>query len=105
MLHGAAPETDLHVCPACTRAFVVPVSVVELLDHQRCLVELQCMNCGLASLGAHADSELIELDRRLDEAQDQMREALAIFEVAEDLDAVDRFVRALRDDHVLPEDF
>jgi hypothetical protein len=95
----------LHICDACTRDFIVPVSVVELLDHERCLVELACTNCGTSALSVHDDRSLMELDRHLDSAQEQMREAIAVLEIADELDRVDRFVRALRADHILPEDF
>lgn len=96
---------DLHVCDRCSRDFVVPVSVVDLLDDGRCVVELGCMNCGTAWLGVHDDRSLTELDRHLDLAQDQMREAVEVLSVADGLDRIDRFVRALRAGHVLPEDF
>ncbi len=99
-----APPT-LHVCDACRRDFIVPVSVVELVDNGRCLVELTCTNCGISSLGMHDDESLMELDRHLDEAQAQMREAIQVVEIADELERVDRFVRALRDDLILPEDF
>ena len=101
----ATTPPDLHVCDACTRAFIVPVSVVDLIDGDRCIIELSCANCGTTSLGVHDDRSLMELDRRLDAAQDQMREAIEVLEIADDLDRIDRFVRALRDDHILPEDF
>ncbi len=108
MLHrqdDTRTATDPCVCDACARDFIVPVSVVDLIDHDRCVVELQCMNCGIASLRVHEDRELMELDRHLDAAQEQMREAIEMLEISDDLDRVDRFVRALRDDHILPEDF
>jgi hypothetical protein len=98
-------DGSLHVCASCTRDFIVPVSVVDLIDHDRCIVELACTNCGTAALGVHDDRSLMELDRRLDEAQEQMREAIQVLEIADDLDRVDRFVRALRADQILPEDF
>ena len=96
---------SLHICDACDRDFIVPVSVVDLIDHERCVVELTCTNCGTTSLGVHDDQSLMELDRRLDRAQNQMREAVEVLEVADELDRIDRFVRALRDDLILPEDF
>jgi hypothetical protein len=109
MLHrqddtSAAPA-GLHVCETCARDFIVPVSVVDLIDGDRCIVELTCANCGTTSLGVHDDRSLMELDRRLDAAQDQMREAIEVLEIADELDRIDRFVRALRADHILPEDF
>jgi hypothetical protein len=100
-----AARRDLHVCEACARDFIVPVSVVDLIDRDRCIVELACMNCGTASLGVHDDRSLMELDCRLDEGQALIREAIAVLEVADELERVDGFVRALRAGHVLPEDF
>ena len=58
-----------------------------------------------ASLGVHDDRSLMELDRRMDRAQHQMREAIEVLEVADELERVDRFVRALQADLILPEDF
>jgi hypothetical protein len=96
---------DLSVCSSCARDFIVPVSVVDLIDDDRCVVELQCTNCGITALRVHDDHELMELDRRLDAAQALMQEAIEVLELSDDLDRVDRFVRALRADHILPEDF
>ena len=95
----------LHNCDTCERDFVVPVSVVDLIDHDRCVVELACNNCGTASLQTHHDRALMELDRHMDAAQDQMRETIELLELSDELDRVDRFVRALRAGHILPEDF
>ena len=103
--HDDITAPDLHVCDTCDRDFIVPISVVDLIDRDRCIVELECMNCGTASLRVHDDRSLMELDRQLDVAQNLMREAVEVLEIADELERVDRFVRALRDDHVLPEDF
>ena len=107
MLHRQEDTTtpDVCVCTACERDFIVPISVVDLIDHDRCVVELQCTNCGTSSLRVHEDRELMELDRRLDSVQAQMRETVEMLEISDDLDRIDRFVRALRADHILPEDF
>ena len=103
--HGHTATADLHVCIECGRDFVVPVSVVDLIEPDRCVVELACTNCGTASLGVHDDRDLMELDRHLDEAQAKIREALEVLQVSDGLDHVDRFVRALRAGHIWPEDF
>ena len=96
---------SLHVCTACDRDFIVPVSVVDLIDHDRCIVELTCTNCGITSLGVHDDQTLMELDRRLDGAQEQMRSALEILETIDEWERVEAFAQAIHDDHILPEDF
>ena len=95
----------LHVCAACDRDFIVPVSVVDLIDHERCIVELACTNCGISSLGVHDDRSLMELDRRLDDAQFQMRNALDVIEAIDEWERVEAFAAALHADHILPEDF
>ena len=107
MLHRQDDITtpDVCVCMTCSRDFIVPISVVDLIDHDRCVVELQCTNCGTTSLRVHEDRELMELDRQLDAVQAQMRETIEMLEISDDLDRIDRFVRALRADHILPEDF
>ena len=96
---------SLHVCDACDRDFIVPVSVVDLIDHDRCIVELACTNCGITSLGVHDDRSLMELDRRLDDAQSQMRNALDVIEAIDEWERVEAFAQAIHDDHILPEDF
>ena len=96
---------DLQFCDACQRDFIVPVSVVDLIDADRCIVELACSNCGTTSLGVHNDHTLMALDRSLDASQEQMLEAIEVLRIADELDRVDRFVRALRAGHILPEDF
>jgi hypothetical protein len=96
---------DLSTCDTCEQDFVVPISVVDLLEDDRCLVELACNNCGTASLRVHTEEALMELDQRLDDAQGLMREAVEVLEIADELDRIDGFVRALRAGHVLPEDF
>ncbi len=97
--------TELHVCKDCSRPFVVPLSVVDLIDHDRCIVELHCTNCGRTALGVHDDASLEELDRELDETQAAMRESLELLAFMDELERIDRFADALRRDLVLPEDF
>ena len=98
-------QDGLHVCDSCDRDFIVPVSVVDLIDHDRCIVELACTNCGTSSLGVHDDQSLMELDRRLDCAQTQMRNALDVIEAIDEWERVEAFAAALHADHILPEDF
>ena len=98
-------QDTLHICDRCDRDFIVPVSVVDLIDHERCVVELTCTNCGTTSLGVHDDRALMELDRHLDAAQQRMRNALEVFDYLDEVERVDRFARALQDDLILPEDF
>lgn len=95
----------LHVCDGCRRPFVVPISVLAVLADGRCVVELSCANCGRVSIGSHGDDALEALDRELDEATAALHDAAAVLGLVEDLERVDRFAAALRDDLILPEDF
>lgn len=102
----AAPATDLHVCPACRRTFVVPSRILEVLPDQRHYrVELRCNSCGWSAVGTYDEDTMETFDRELDRAQEQVRrtaDALSERNLREEIEA---FARALRDDLVLPEDF
>jgi hypothetical protein len=104
MRHSLHPE-PLHVCGDCNRPFVVPVSIVDLVDRDRAVVELHCTNCGLTILGVHDDADLEALDRELDSTLEEIREAAAIMAHVDDLERIDAFADALRRDLILPEDF
>ena len=95
----------LHVCGDCSRPFVVPLSVVDLVDRDRAVVELHCTNCGRTVVGVHDDAALEALDRELDDSLEAIREAAALLAHLQDLERVDAFAEALRRDLILPEDF
>jgi hypothetical protein len=95
----------LHICQACHKPFVVPLSIVDILDADRYVVELWCANCDRCTLSAHYDAELEQLDRELVNSTTQIRAALEVIETVDDLLRVDRFADALHSDHILPEDF
>lgn len=84
---------------------MVPLSVVDLLDRDRAVVELHCTNCGHTVLGVHDDASLADLDRELDATSESMRESLELLVRVDALERIDAFADALRRDLVLPEDF
>ena len=96
---------ELQVCVRCTRPFVVPMSIVDILDADRYLVEMSCTNCGHTALAPHYDEELEALDFELQASADQIREALDVLALVAEHEWADRFAAALQDDHILPEDF
>ena len=104
MRHSLRPE-PLHVCTGCHRPFVVPVSIVDLIDRDRAVVELHCTNCDRTVLGVHDDDALAELDRELDQTTQSMWEALELLTFVDELERIEAFAHALRDDLILPEDF
>ena len=95
----------LHICRSCEQPFIVPLSIVDILDADRYVVELWCANCDRSTLSAHYDSELEVLDQELVNSTAQIRAALEVIETVDELLRVDRFAAALQDDKILPEDF
>lgn len=93
------------MCAGCHRPFVVPVSIVDLVDRDRAVVELHCTNCGRTVLGVHDDESLAALDRELDATTQSMWEALELLTFVDELERIEDFAHALREDLILPEDF
>ncbi|HEV2815234.1 MAG TPA: hypothetical protein VGW10_18405 [Solirubrobacteraceae bacterium] len=101
-----SPHTEpLHVCADCQRPFVVPLSVVDLVDGDRAVVELHCTNCGHTVLGVHDDAALEALDLELDATTASMHEALEVLVYVDDMTRIKAFADALERDLILPEDF
>ena len=100
-----APRRDLHICDACRKPFVVPVSILDVHETGTYVVELSCANCHASSLKTHDEASLEALDHELDRGVLAIQEALDTLVLADELERIDRFVAALRDDLILPEDF
>src|SRR3954452_15408378 len=108
--HGSLPHethqtVEPHVCRICRRAFLVPLSIVRLVSQDGYVVELRCSNCEDATVALLSESQMERLDRELDRQTGNIRHAIAEIRLADELERVDRFVMALRDGHILPEDF
>jgi len=100
-----AVRQDLHLCETCHRPFVVPVSILDLLDDGRYVVELSCNNCEASSLACHDEASLEALDHELDKGILRIQDALDALVLADELERIDRFAEALHAGHILPEDF
>ena len=96
---------DLHLCRGCERPFVVPAAVLDVVGHDRYLVELQCNNCGLVVVSTHGEDLLEALDRELDRQTADMQATLELWLVTRHHEEIEMFTAALAGDHVLPEDF
>jgi hypothetical protein len=79
--------------------------VTVLEDTLGYVVELRCTDCGWKHTGAYPPEALEALDRELDRAERQIRVALEISELSDELERIDRFALALHEDLILPEDF
>lgn len=95
----------LHVCTDCHRPFIVPISVLDVIDGDRCVVELHCTNCEQTSVGVYADAELTALDRELDATTAAMQNAVEVLDAVDEWERLERFVEALHAGLILPEDF
>ena len=97
--------TSLHVCTECHEPFITPVAVLDVIDGERCVVELHCANCGETRIGVHDDDELVALDRRIEAATAAMTSAVEVLEALDEWERAERFIEVLHAGHVLPEDF
>ena len=106
---NTAPEPavrrDLHICEACRMPFVVPVSILDVHEDGRYVVELSCANCEASSLCTHDEASLEALDHELDRGLMRIQDALDALVLADELERIDRFAAALHADLILPEDF
>lgn len=83
----------------------MPAAVLDMIGHDRYLIELQCHNCGLVVVAAHGEEVLEALDRELDRQTADMQAALELWLVTRQLEEIELFAAALDGDHLLPEDF
>ena len=100
-----ATRRDLHICAGCRTPFVIPMSILDVREDGRYVVELSCANCQASSLATHDEASLEALDHELDRGLLAIQEALDALVMADELERIDRFAAALQDDLILPEDF
>jgi hypothetical protein len=101
---GHAPGRPLHICPECSSSLVQPQSWSEVDDNHWELL-LLCPNCEWMAEGVYTQSEVEDLEDRLEDGLSDMLEDLQRLTRANMADEVDRFIAALDSDLILPEDF
>ena len=69
------------------------------------VVELRCTDCGWTHVGAYPPAAVEALDRAMDLTEREIRAALDICELTEEIERIDGFARALQLDLITPEDF
>jgi hypothetical protein len=94
----------LHVCGNCHAPLVQPVSWAET-DDEHWELELLCPNCEWTITGIYTQTEVEELEDRLEEGLSEMLADLQRLAQANMSEEIDRFVTALSADMILPEDF
>ena|SRR5579884_1901850 len=102
--HTDAPCSGLHVCPECASETVHPIEWQEA-GQSHWEMTLRCPNCHWTG-GGIFEQELVErLEEELDRGAEALARDLRRLEHANMEEEIDRFVGALRDDHILPMDF
>ena len=96
--------TPLHVCPACGSHLVHPTDWEES-GRTHWLVSLRCPNCEWRGWGRYDQEAIERFDEELDRGSEALSSDLRRLVRANNEEEVERFVAALRADHVLPEDF
>lgn len=99
----ASPE-GLHVCPECRCELVQPVAWVPSAGGTWELT-LECPNCHWRMQGMFDPDHVDALEDRLDEGVASMLADLRRLTRANMSEDIERFVAALQEDWILPEDF
>jgi hypothetical protein len=94
----------LHICPECSSSLVQPLSWSETEDEHWELL-LTCPNCEWSTEGIYSQTEVEELEDRLEDGLSDMLADLQRLAQANMADEIDRFVRGLEANLILPEDF
>jgi hypothetical protein len=95
---------DLHICPVCTSELVYPVAWEEA-GPTSWEVSLRCPNCEWNHTNVHAEDAIQRFDEKLDEGTEALVGDLRQLTRANMEADVERFIRAIHGDHLLPEDF
>jgi hypothetical protein len=109
--HTAAPaprrhrhDEELHVCGSCESELVYPLDWEESgATHWE--VALRCPNCEWAGTGVYPQETVERFDEELDRGTEALVRDLKNLMHANMEEEIDRFVRALDADHILPDDF
>ena len=103
-LPRSTERVDLHVCGACSSELVYPVEWEEA-GPAHWEVTLRCPNCEWAGTGVYEQGTVERFDEELDRGTECLVRDLKRLMTANMEEEIERFTDALRDDHILPEDF
>ena len=103
--HGAPAEArDLHVCEACSSELVYPLDWEEA-GPRHWEVTLRCPNCEWVGVDVFDQATVDRFDEVLDEGTDTLVADLKHLMQVNLQDEVSRFVDALENGHIVPDDF
>jgi hypothetical protein len=97
-------QADLHLCGTCNSGLVYPVEWEEA-GSTHWQVSLRCPNCEWSGTGIFEQTAVERFDEELDRGTDALVSDLRRLVQANMEGEIERFVRALEVDAVLPEDF
>jgi hypothetical protein len=95
---------DLHICPVCASELVYPVAWEEA-GPTSWEVSLRCPNCEWTLTNVYDEDAIQRFDDVLDAGTEALVGDLRQLTRANMEADVDRFIRAIHGDHLLPEDF
>ena len=98
------PSADLHICPSCSSDLVYPIDWEEA-GPTHWEVELRCPNCEWWGNGKFEQSLVERFDEELDRGTESLVGDLRRLMQANMEEDIERFVSALADGHIVPEDF
>ncbi|MCW3005519.1 MAG: hypothetical protein JWP17_145 [Solirubrobacterales bacterium] len=97
-------RTELHVCGSCSSELVYPIDWEEAgTSHWQ--VTLRCPNCEWAGTGVFEQHAVERFDEELDRGTHALVRDLKRMVQANMEEQVERFIEALKDDLIFPEDF
>ena len=100
----AEPADELHICGSCESELVYPVDWEEA-GETHWEVTLRCPNCEWSGTGVFEQDVVERFDEELDRGTDNLVDDLKRLIRANMEEEIDRFVRAVNADAILPEDF
>jgi hypothetical protein len=101
---GHQQTRGLHICPECLSNLVMPLAWGEA-GHAHWDVTLHCPNCDWIGGGVYDEGLVERFDEELDRGTEALVRDLQRLLRANMEDEIERFVRALAVDAILPEDF
>ena len=100
----SAPHQDLHVCVECSSRLVYPVQWEES-GPEDWYVLLHCPNCDVYRQGIHSQHTVDAFEEELSRGAGALARDYECVVRANMAGEIERFVRALNADVILPEDF
>ena len=101
---AASQETELHHCKDCSSDLVYPVAWEEA-GGEGWQLDLRCPNCEWSGEGTFDQTTVERLDEELDRGTSVLVRDLKALMHANMEEEIERFIAALRDDHIQPMDF